>query len=64
MEAVMGIHAEIHHVLWNRQQIEAEIERLIALLDEQDGDPDLEDDDPAGGNIEGASPSWTGWRLS
>ena len=43
---------------WNRSQIEEMIEGLIALLDEQDGDPDLEegdpaeDDDPGGGNVE------------
>lgn len=33
-----------------RQAIEAEIERLIDLLDTIDGDCDLEDDDPAGGD--------------
>lgn len=42
-----------------RKLIEAEIElclrrveRLIARLDRADGDPDLEDDDPAGGAID------------
>lgn len=35
-----------------RKAIEAEIERLIELLDTIDGDCDLEDDDPAGGNVE------------
>lgn len=28
------------------------VTRMIEHLDEQDGDPDLEDDDPAGGNVE------------
>ena len=41
-----------HRILPNRAEIEDEIERLIALLDRYDGDCDLEDDDPAGGNIE------------
>lgn len=40
-----------------RQQLEAEIERLIALLDTLDGDPDLEPwlagTDPAEGDREG-----------
>jgi len=45
----MGIHARF--ALTNRAAIEAEIERLIAMLDELDGDCDLEDDDPAGGNV-------------
>lgn len=35
-----------------RKAIEAEIERLIELLDTVDGDCDLEDDDPAGGNVD------------
>ncbi|MBK5958570.1 hypothetical protein CCR97_10165 [Rhodoplanes elegans] len=29
-----------------RRAAEAEIERLISLLDELDGDPDIEEDDP------------------
>ena len=48
----MAMRAQIHHVLLNRQQIEEEIEHLISLLDAHDGDCDLEDDDPAGGNVE------------
>lgn len=36
----------------DRTAIEAQIEALIGLLDEVDGDPDVEDDDPAGGNVE------------
>jgi hypothetical protein len=36
----MGIHAQFR--LANRRMIEDEIERLIALLDAEDGDPDLE----------------------
>lgn len=28
------------------------VARAIEHLDEMDGDPDLEDDDPAGGNVE------------
>ena len=48
----MGIHADFRTVLHNRAAIESEIERLIAMLDAYDGDPDLEDDDPAGGNVE------------
>jgi len=45
----MGIHAQF--ALVNRAAIEAEIERLIAMLDDLDGDCDLEEDDPAGGNV-------------
>lgn len=48
----MGIHADFGTMLPNREAIENEIERLIALLDAYDGDPDLEDDDPGGGNVE------------
>lgn len=36
----------------SRNEIEALTERLIDRLDALDGDPDLEDDDPAGGNSE------------
>ena len=35
-----------------RKAVKAEIERLIAALDALDGDCDLEEDDPAGGNVE------------
>lgn len=35
-----------------RAAIEARIEQLIEYLDRIDGDPDLEDDDPAGGAID------------
>lgn len=48
----MGVHADFRTLLWNRDQIEEEIERLIALIDQDDGDCDVEDDDPAGGNVE------------
>lgn len=48
----MGIHADFGTMLPNREAIENEIERLIAVLDVLDGDPDLEDDDPGGGNVE------------
>lgn len=34
-----------------RKAIELRIELLIAVLDVMDGDPDLEEDDPFGGNI-------------
>lgn len=46
----MGIHARFN--LANRAAIEAEIERLISMLDDLDGDCDIEEDDPAGGNVE------------
>lgn len=36
--------------LKNRQLVETTIEYLIAVLDAIDGDCDLEDDDPVGGN--------------
>ena len=45
-----GIHTRF--ALVNRAAIEAEIDRLINLLDLADGDCELEDDDPAGGNVE------------
>lgn len=35
-----------------RRSIEDHIETLIDLLDAMDGDPDREDSDPAGGNVE------------
>ena len=38
--------------LEDRNVISATIERLIDILDRIDGDPDLEDDDPAGGSID------------
>lgn len=52
----MGVHAKFRPTLPSRETIEDEIERLIALLDALDGDPDLEEcsdreeddcDDPA-----------------
>ena len=46
----MDLHARIAPT--SRAAIEAEIERLIALLDLADGDCDLEEDDAAGGNVE------------
>ena len=45
----MGIHTRF--ALINRAAIEAEIERLIGLLDLADGDCDLEEDDPTGDNV-------------
>ena len=45
----MGIHTRF--ALINRAAIEAEIERLIGLLDLADGDCDLEEDDPSGDNV-------------
>lgn len=44
----MGIHADFRTMLWNREQIEDEIERLLALLDADDGDPDLEPEEDCG----------------
>lgn len=35
-----------------RASLEAAIENMIALLDVIDGDCDLEEDDPAGGNVD------------
>lgn len=39
----MGMHADFRTQLWNREEIEDEIERLITLLDAVDGDWDLEE---------------------
>lgn len=52
-------------VLANRALIENEIEWLIALLDTVDGDPDLEDDDPAGDTLDehGEAPTENGCDL-
>jgi len=36
----------------SRHELEAVTERLIQRLDELDGDPDLEDDDPAGTELD------------
>ncbi len=36
----------------DREEIEAIIEHLIGVLDFADGDNEMEDDDPAGGNVE------------
>lgn len=41
----MGAH--FHLTPAHRARIEDHVEALIALLDADDGDPDLEDDDPA-----------------
>lgn len=35
-----------------RAELERLAERVIETMDDLDGDPDLEDDDPAGGNVE------------
>jgi len=44
----------------DRAAIEAKIEELIAFLDEIDGDPDLEDDDPSGDPLDaGEAPEAT-----
>lgn len=48
----MGVYLHPTFVLANRQAIEDEIERLIGLLDLVDGDPDREDDDPAGDELD------------
>jgi len=37
---------------YDRHKLEALTDMAIGLLDMFDGDPDLEDDDPAGGNVE------------
>lgn len=37
---------------YHRPEIEAMIEALVALLDAFDGDPDIEDDDPAGTDLD------------
>jgi|GEM_PF-3976312 len=36
----------------DRPKLETFIEAAIEAIDELDGDPDLEDDDPSGGNVE------------
>ncbi|KAA9014073.1 hypothetical protein F4U94_14660 [Sphingobium limneticum] len=36
----------------DRFAVECQIEALIALLDQEDGDPDREEDDPPGGNVD------------
>lgn len=36
---------------FEQDEIGAAVDSLIAMLDERDGDPDVEDDDPAGGDI-------------
>lgn len=42
-----------------RAAIEAEVDRLIAILDAVDGDCDLEDDDPAGDPLDkGEDEEW------
>lgn len=49
----------------DRAAIEQTVEQLIALLDTADGDPDLEDDDPAGDPLDerGEAPSDNGTDL-
>ncbi|ALR22066.1 hypothetical protein [Sphingobium baderi] len=37
---------------YSRFELEAFVEVAIGLMDAADGDCDLEDDDPAGGNVE------------
>jgi hypothetical protein len=45
------IAQDIERHALTRQRLEETIERLIEALDADDGDPDLEEDDPAGGDI-------------
>lgn len=53
----LGIPQEDDPIVWRRslaRQLEDMLDRqleLIALLDLMDGDPDVEDDDPAGGDV-------------
>lgn len=42
----------------SRAAIEAEVDRLIGLLDLLDGDCDLEDGDPVGGDVEDEAQEW------
>ncbi len=51
MNALAFNEPEIVNLI-TRAVIEAQIENLIGLLDAIDSDPDLEDDDPGGGNSE------------
>ncbi|ALR19027.1 hypothetical protein ATN00_00545 [Sphingobium baderi] len=37
---------------YDRERLEGFVAIAIDLMDLMDGDPDLEDDDPAGGNVE------------
>lgn len=46
----MGAH--FHLTPAHRARIEDQVETLIALLDADDGDPDLEDDDPGGDHLD------------
>lgn len=46
----MGAHFRLTPA--HRARVEDQIETLIALLDAFDGDPDLEDDDPAGDTLD------------
>jgi hypothetical protein len=51
VDAIMAMYA--------RDEIEIAIEELIAKLDAADGDPDIEDDDPRGDNLDrGEGPAW------
>jgi hypothetical protein len=49
--------------IFGRKAIEAGVERLIALLDQVDGDPDLEGDEPPESNGDEADTSWTEWHT-
>jgi hypothetical protein len=80
LETIMAVHAPItgaptrapssrlepQFALFNRATIEAEIERLIGVLDACDGDPDLEDDDHSGDEIDqrGEAPTDSGQPLA
>lgn len=48
----------------DRASLEAFLSLAIELLDVLDGDPDLEDDDPAGGNVEDEAQQWEVEPLS
>lgn len=46
----------------SRHELEAVTERLIEMLDTMDGDPDLEDDDPGGTDLDkGEDDGANGW---
>lgn len=47
-----SIAAQAAPIPFPREMIEGLIEGLLAMLDTIDGDPDLEDDDPAGSDLD------------
>lgn len=44
----MSARLQAGQVTLRRDAIEALVETLLAVLDDEDGDPDLEEDDPSG----------------